>query len=231
MVTHCRRRAALVALALVPLAGGCMLSLPPPKTVSIPPEMLKPKPVPERIDPKAKSTQRVTPRRADASSTYVVRLAEGGRVWEVELPESAGGYEVRVPLAGGPYEQATLADEELLADTAAQASGTLPAASPASGAGARLDVKAAAHKRSYLGAVAKINEMYLARKYELALIELVSLEKEYPQDVRLLSMKGSLYLKLGKPKLAREAWEKALTINPEDQLLTESLRELAGRGE
>ncbi len=100
-----------------------------------------------------------------------------------------------------------------------------------SGQGAQLDVKTAAHKRSYLAAVAKINEMYLARKYELALIELVSLEKEYPQDVRLLSMKGSLYLKLGKPKLAREAWEKALTINPEDQLLTESLRELAGRGE
>ena len=230
MVTQLRRRVALVALATASLGGGCTLSLPPPKTISVPPEMLKPKPVPERIDPKAKSTQRVTPRRADASSTYVVRLAEGGRVWEVELPESAGGYEVRVPLAGGPYEQATLADEELLADTAAQASGTLPAAAQAPG-GAQLDVKAAAHKRSYLGAVAKINEMYLARKYELALIELVSLEKEYPQDVRLLSMKGSLYLKLGKPKLAREAWEKALTINPEDQLLTESLRELAGRGE
>jgi predicted negative regulator of RcsB-dependent stress response len=44
-------------------------------------------------------------------------------------------------------------------------------------------------------------------------------------------MKGSLYLKLGKHKLAREAWEKALQINPNDQALAEALRELSSREE
>ena len=55
----------------------------------------------------------------------------------------------------------------------------------------------------------------------------MALEKEYPQDARLQSMKGSLYLKLGKARLAREAWEKALTINPDDAGVAEALRQLA----
>ena len=37
-------------------------------------------------------------------------------------------------------------------------------------------------------------------------------------------MKGSLYLKLNQPKLARQAWEKALAINPDDAGVAEALR-------
>jgi Flp pilus assembly protein TadD len=73
--------------------------------------------------------------------------------------------------------------------------------------------------------------MYAGRRYELALIEVVDLEKHYPDDARILAMKGSLYLKLGRTKLARETWEKALNLNPNDQLLAEALRELSNREE
>jgi tetratricopeptide (TPR) repeat protein len=166
-------------------------------------------------------------RPAAPESKYVVRMAEGGRVWEVEMPESAGGYEIKVPLAGGTLDQMTAADEEMLADsTARAAAGGLPDATSKA-----VDARGAAKKKSYLGSLARVNEMYAAKKYELALIEVVSLEKEYPQDARILSMKGSLYLKLGKVKLAREAWEKALQASPNDHGLAEALRELSAREE
>ena len=39
-------------------------------------------------------------------------------------------------------------------------------------------------------------------------------------------MKGSLYQKLGKAALAREAWKKALEIDPSDTTVAEALRAL-----
>lgn len=219
-------RAAL--LGAVALAAACSTPL-SPKLLSVPPEMSRTAPPPPVASKPGAPPPKMELRGPSNDTKYVVRLAEGGRVWEVELPESAGGYEVRVPLAGGPLEQMTSADEELLADSTAKAatSGLPDAAS----SGKAVDAKGAAKKKSYLGSLARVNEMYVAKKYELALIEVVSLEKEYPQDSRILSMKGSLYLKLGKHKLAREAWEKALQINPNDQALAEALRELSSREE
>jgi len=218
------QRVALVGAAAA-LAAACSTPL-SPKLMTVPPEMSRSAPAPVTSRPAPAGPQKMELRGPSSDTKYVVRLAEGGRVWEVELPESAGGYEVRVPLAGGPLEQMTSADEELLADsTAKAATGALPEG------GKAVDAKGAAKKKSYLGSLAKVNEMYVGKKFELALIEVVALEKEYPQDSRILSMKGSLYLKLGKHKLAREAWEKALQINPNDQALAEALRELSSREE
>ena len=223
-------RAAGVAGALV-LAGGC--AAPAGKRLVIPPEMKA---------RSAKAEQNARPR------PYVVRLAEGGRVWEIEMPETSGGYALHVPLAGtgDMPEVLTPADEEMLSEVSPGAAGPEAPAkavggAPAPGArpgGASLarggaatpaapDLRANARRKSYLGGVARVSEMWNARRYELALIEVVALEKEYPQDARLQSMKGSLYLKLGKASLARAAWEKALTINPEDAGVAEALRQLA----
>jgi len=129
-------------------------------------------------------------------------LVERGRVWEVDLPESTGGYEVRIPLGAG-IEPPTAADQEMLGKT------------PPDG-----------RSKSYLATLAKLGEMYAAHRYELALIEVVDLEQAYPKDPRLLAMKGSLYQKLGKAALAREAWKKALEIDPTDTTVAEALRAL-----
>jgi hypothetical protein len=161
---------------------------------------------------------------------YVLRLAQQGQVWELELPEQAGGYEIRIPLAGGgPAEMLTPADEELLVDAARDAKSggatdglEVPSSSPTR----PLDPRRAAARRSYLGGLAKVTEMYQARRYELALVEVVNLEAAYPEDARILAMKGSLLLKLGKKRLAREAWLEALAINPSDAGVAEALREL-----
>jgi len=135
------------------------------------------------------------------SRRYLVRLTEHGRTWELELPESRGGYELRIPIEPAPGETPTAADAEMLAG----------GASP--------------HK-GYLANLARIGEMYSAHKYEMALIELVDLEPSYPKDGRIQAMKGSLYQKLGKAKLAREAWQKALALDPADTGVAEALREL-----
>jgi tetratricopeptide (TPR) repeat protein len=132
----------------------------------------------------------------------MLRLVERGRVWEVELPESTGGYEVRIPLGPG-IETPTEADQEMLGKT------------PPAG-----------RSKSYLATLAKVGEMYSSHRYELALIEVVDLEQQYPKDPRLLAMKGSLYQKLGKTALAREAWKKALEIDPSDTTIAEALRAL-----
>jgi len=137
------------------------------------------------------------------SQRYTLRLVERGRVWELELPESTGGYEVRIPLGAG-IETPTAADQEMLAGK-----------TPPEG-----------RSKSYLATLAKLGEMYSAHRYELALIEVVDLEQQYPKDPRLLAMKGSLYQKLGKAALAREAWKKALEIDPSDTIVAEALRAL-----
>jgi tetratricopeptide (TPR) repeat protein len=179
---------------------------------------------------------------------YVLRLAEHNRVWELELPEAAGGYEMRVPL-DGPLDAPTAADSELLtAARTADGALTRDAAKPrdaaattvagkveaaASTAAPKIDASASADaalkqppRKSYLGTLAKVREMYASRKYEMALVELVDLEPSYPNDARVQAMKGSLYLKLGKAQLARECWQKALALDPDDAAVAEALRTL-----
>src|SRR6185503_3910022 len=53
-------------------------------------------------------------------------------------------------------------------------------------------------KASYLLTLAKVKDLYRTRNYEIALVELVALEKQYPNDERIMSMKGSLYEKVGR---------------------------------
>lgn len=163
-----------------------------------------------RATPAVATRAAAAPLRAPATSStppaqrYVLRLVEHGRTWEVELPEETGGYEVRVPI-GPPVDAPTAADQELL--------GKDPKGTPA---------------RSYLSALAKIAEMYASHRYELALIDAVELEQQYPKEARIEAMKGSLYQKLGKADLAREAWKKALELDPSDVTVAEALRGLKG---
>jgi tetratricopeptide (TPR) repeat protein len=162
---------------------------------------------------------------------YVLRLAEHNRVWELELPESAGGYEMRIPL-DGPLDAPTAADTELLAaapnpDTSSKAAaGPGPSGEAKVPAPASREAVSKAPGKSYLGTLAKVREMYASRRYELALVELVDLEASHPKDERLQAMKGSVYLKLGKAQLARESFQKALALDPEDLAVAEALRTL-----
>jgi tetratricopeptide (TPR) repeat protein len=230
-------RATLFAL----LALGCA-----PKTrIVVPPDALR--------------EWAYTPGGESRATRHVIRMSDGSRDWEVEFPDVATGYEVRIPLRGAPGApdrpestpaRLTAADREMLEERALSPAGSgdgrgepagradggrgeLDAAERADAKGARARPAAAgrAARPSYLGGIARVRELYRTRNYELALIDCVDLEREYPNDPKLLSMKGSIYRKLGKPRLARESWEKALALDPDNTTVADALRELAGETE
>jgi len=161
------------------------------------------------------------PRRADASKkrpaeAYVIMVNDGTRTWRLELPVSqigTGSFVADIPI--NP-------EDPLLADP------NVPKSSAETQADRDMRPKADGEppSQSYLTTLAKVNALFRKRQYELALIELVKLEQSYPDDERLLEMKGTLYLRLRKPKLAREAWERALAINPENTSVAQALESL-----
>ena len=88
------------------------------------------------------------------------------------------------------------------------------------------DDKPPSAKASYLLTLARVKELYRTRQYELALVEIGELDRQYPDDEHILSMKGSLYERLGNKNLAREAWQQTLRINPYNLAVLEALQRL-----
>jgi len=209
------------------LAGLFWACEPTRRTLVIPDEMRAKKPPPAKKGKGTVESPRVVePLTPQHPGTYTVRLAESGRLWEVDLPQSSGGYQVRVPLAGGTPggipEMATEADQQIYAPASGADGGTVVTAD-----GKLVDPRTGYAQKSYLGSLAKVNELYRAKRFELALVELVNLEQQFPEDARILAMKGSLLVRLRKIPQAREAYERALAINPEDIGLAEALREIS----
>ena len=184
---------------------------------------------------------------------YVVRMSDGNLDWEVELPEVATGYELRIPFkgkgAGGGGELAyqneaplTAADKELIksmrrenpdmeAEGVFDESGQgIDAASKAKQKGKRGsrkgNIQQSKSRQSYLVGLEKARQLFKAKKYELAIIALESLDSDYPNDVTIKSMLGTLWLQLNQPVLAREAWEAALKINPNNRAVIQALKQL-----
>jgi hypothetical protein len=115
-------------------------------------------------------------------------------------------------------------DDEDVADTKAAKGDRRAKVAPGSAPGSD---KPPAAKASYLLTLARVKEMYRARQYELALVELVELERQYPEDEHILSMKGSLAERLGQKNIAREAWQQVLRLNPYNLAVLEALQRLS----
>jgi tetratricopeptide (TPR) repeat protein len=173
---------------------------------------------------------------------YVVRMTDGHREWEVEFPDAAYGSEVRVPLRAGGYQMKysggdsglTGADREIEESDREQREKNREKIDPMYSLVDESPKKQAPKrekKESYLVGVAQIRQLYDSRNYEIALVQLVELEKDYPNDEKLLAMKGSIYRKLGKSKLARAAWEKVLALNPDNSVVAGALREMSEEDE
>ncbi|MFO0725046.1 MAG: hypothetical protein U1E65_14800 [Myxococcota bacterium] len=153
---------------------------------------------------------------------YVVKWTDGRHVFEIKVPGSdkPGPFTASVPLdvegSGAEAAPETAADQEI------RQAREVPA-----------DAKKAEENSkkplpSYLGTLAKVSALFRKKQFELALVELVNLEQSYPDDERLLEMKGTLYLRLKKPKLAKEAWERVLVLNPDNTIVAQALENLVG---
>ena len=227
------------ALALAAPIAGCTTGGAVPADVRVPPDLLRGSPY--------------TATGENGRSRYVVRMTDGQRDWEIQLPEIATAYEVKVPLSGKPASPlsidmaaATEADREIMAENQAQQRAKADSATgpddaideadkpraPGSGKGAgrpapeKMSATPPAAKASYLLTLARVKDLYRTRHYELGLVELVDLERQYPDDEHILSMKGSLYERLGNKNLARGAWQEALRLNPFNLAVLEALQRL-----
>jgi len=239
---HCLSGAAAFAALVLATVGGCASGGAVPADVRVPPDLLRGSPY--------------TASGESGRSRYVVRMTDGIRDWEIQLPEIATAYEVKVPLSGKPaapmsidMATATAADREIMAENMAaaeRAKSETPgpddavaegAAHPTDRDGSRKVARSSdkvpgasgtppAAKASYLLTLARVKDLYRTRHYELGLVELVDLERQYPDDEHILSMKGSLYERLGNKNLAREAWQEALRLNPFNLAVLEALQRL-----
>jgi tetratricopeptide (TPR) repeat protein len=206
-----RRSIAILISAVLVLGAACSGSK---RTIRIPESVV--------ANPKNKKEHE-----RQAMEPYVVKMSDGKHVYELRIPAglTTGAYQASIPLDYGEFEAEgttgqTEADREII--DAKKASGEpTPKEKPGE----------APKARSYLGTLAKVNALFKKRQYELALIELTALDREYPEDERILEMKGTLLWKLKRPKQAREAWERVLAINPNNTVVAQALEQLAQDGE
>jgi hypothetical protein len=137
--------------------------------------------------------------------------------------EASGGPDDAIDEGGRPTDAARKAARAAEGRRAGEAAGQ------GQGQGQGVDGPPGA-KKSYLLTLARVKDLYRTRHYELGLVELVDLEKQYPDDEHILSMKGSLYERLGNKNLAREAWQEALRLNPFNLAVLEALQRLGKEG-
>jgi tetratricopeptide (TPR) repeat protein len=186
-------------------------------------------------------------RMTDGQRDWEIQLPEIATAYEVKVPLSGK------PASGvlAEMDSITAADREIIAQNEAAGRARAESASgpddavdegdkPRSEKVARSDGKLAARpgpekvpsgtpqpaKASYLLTLAKVKDLYRTHHYELGLVEIVKLEQQYPDDEHILSMKGSLYERLGNKNLAREAWQEALRLNPFNLAVLEALQRL-----
>ena len=146
--------------------------------------------------------------------------AEGGRARAVQGRDGAEGRRARRAAGVRRGRRRRRQERRRREDRQGRKGRATPAGKPGAD-------KPPAAKASYLLTLARVKELYRARQYELALVELVELERQYPEDEHILSMKGSLDERLGQQELAREAWQQALRINPYNLAILEALQRLS----
>jgi hypothetical protein len=234
------------ASVVVAAVAGCASGGPVPADVRVPPDLLRGSPYTASGE---SGRSRYVVRMTDGVRDWEIQLPEIATAYEVKVPLSG---KPAAPLSID-MATATAADREIMAENQAaaeRAKTDAPGPDDAvdEGASHPNDRDATSNlarkiarpsdkvpgaagtppvaKASYLLTLARVKDLYRTRHYELGLVELVDLEKQYPEDEHILSMKGSLYERLGNKNLAREAWQEALRLNPFNLAVLEALQRL-----
>lgn len=178
-------------------------------------------------------------------SPFVIRSAVGASEYSVEIPENSGKYDIAIPLAeisGKPSTSSgntsardakgmnpATTDKELVAalpDLAKNKPDETAMLDSAFGVGSP---EGPVQSPSYTIGIAKVNQLYRERSFELALIELNNLLAFYPNSPKLLKMKGTLLVKTGNRDLAMRSWQRAYDLTPGDMALKRSIDRLNER--
>lgn len=174
---------------------------------------------------------------------FVIRSATGSQEYTVEIPENSSRYDIQIPLAemtpAGSAAGIDLAgrvranpantDKELvsaLPDLGKEKSSKTGMLDTAFGVA---PPDGPAQSPSYTLGIAKVNQYFKERNFELALVELNNLLAFYPNSPKLLKMKGTLLVKTGNRELAMRSWQRALDLAPNDLALRNSINRLNER--
>jgi tetratricopeptide (TPR) repeat protein len=246
------RALAIGTLVAAVASGACTLTRPIPADVRVPPELMRGSGYGQPNGEPLRS--RYVVRMTDGQRDWEIQLPEIATAYEVKVPLSGKpATRLAVDMATMTAADREILQER---EAAARAETGEPEPGPGKDdggaqkagrgkwAGARDEggeAKPAAEKRaarkpgddkpqsakaSYLLTLARVKDLYRSKQYELALVELTELDRQYPDDEHILSMKGSLYERLGNKNLAREAWQQTLRINPYNLAVLEALQRL-----
>lgn len=81
-------------------------------------------------------------------------------------------------------------------------------------------------RQSYLVGLEQAKQLFNQGKFEMSLVILSALNEDYPNDIKILSMMGTLWLKMNKPELARTYWENVLKMDPQNRTIIEALKQI-----
>jgi hypothetical protein len=174
---------------------------------------------------------------------FVIKSTIGGAQYTVEIPDAARDYDIVVPLAdirsldsqtGAASAAATdpdagpssTTDRELVAEfprIEGRSPDDLALVDSAFGV---TNADGTTQGPSYTVKLAKIVDMYKARNYEFALIEINNLLAYYPNSPRLYKMKGTILIKLRSLDLALGAWVRASELEPLDGRIKRAIMNL-----
>lgn len=238
---------------LVVAASACSTAKPQTKQIIVPSTATS---VPEYRGDGSITDEHYVIRMSDGRRDWEVSFPSTASGYEVRIPLKGGKPVAQKPGGlHWRAEQLTDADKELLAelrrqnpdmereglfdngqntlDRQAQADGdskqtaTDASKPPSKAAKAHTGEDQPAPTRpSYLLGIADVQKLYEHGNYELAMVRLSQLDKAYPNDARILSMKGTLWKKLGRPELARKAWERTLQLQPDNKAVIQALKDL-----
>jgi len=244
------RTLAIGLLAASALPAACTLTRPIPADVRVPPELMRGAGYTTGGEP---MRTRYVVRMTDGQRDWEIQLPEIATAYEVKVPLTGKpSTRLAVDMATMTAADREILQER---EAAARAESGEPEPTKDDGAAAQKpttrakwagardegdakptaekrparkpgDDKAPAAKASYLLTLARVKDLYRSKQYELALVELTELDHQYPDDEHILSMKGSLYERLGNKNLAREAWQQTLRINPYNLAVLEALQRL-----
>jgi len=148
---------------------------------------------------------------------YETQQGPKNLLYRVEDVQSGKRETLSIPIAQAPQNIVVEDHEKKGADT-----GATKADHQLRG-GALLKPAAEAPTLSYLKGVEEVEALYRRKKYGTALIKLAPLIEQYPNQVRLFLMQGTLYKKTGEKKMAVLSLERARELSPDDPALEEAL--------
>lgn len=185
---------------------------------------------------------------------FVIRTTMGNTEYTMEIPGAARDYDIEVPLQdlgklgsgtaqqrfpGAPKSAGVaaaevkelsspqLTDRELVSDMP-----KLPDPEDkglVDGAFGVGQMEGPTQSPSYTMRIARINELYLNKEYEFALVEINNMLTFYPSSAKLYKMKGTILLKLRNLDLGEIAWTRAVELAPTDVALQNGLKRLRER--